>query len=88
VTSSSETHADASVRLAQAARRLLEGRDSTTVFFRACAGMWSELAGPEGLDGDPLELFFALEAWETAVGKEKASCNDEVRALASRLSGD
>jgi len=67
------------------ASRLLQGLDSTVDFFRACGGLWAELAGTEGPDGDHLELFVAFEAWETAVGPQKIAANARVVEIAIRV---
>lgn len=67
------------------ASRFLQGLDSTVDFFRSCAGLWGELAGAEGLDGDHLELFVAFESWETSVGPQKIAANARVGEIAVRL---
>jgi hypothetical protein len=88
VATTADGSADAARRLSQYATRLLQGLDSTGDFFRACAGLWSDLAGLTGLDGDRLALFYALEEWESSVGQDRVAANEQVRAIVARAATD
>jgi hypothetical protein len=69
-------------RLLDEARALLRNQCSMADFFRTFMGLTRELAGDGGLDGFDLDVFQRLEAWESAVGVDRA---DEEAALRTRL---
>jgi len=69
-------------RLVDEACALLHDQQSVADFFRAFMGLAQDLAGDDGLDGVDLDVFQRLEAWEQAVGADKAV---EEAALRARL---
>ncbi len=76
---------DAAGEIAAEAIRF-EAGDSDLIAFRAkFMGSLHDLCRDEPLSGDHLELFFALEAWEEAVGEERRSAAERVADLAGRL---
>jgi hypothetical protein len=54
-------------------------------FFRAFMGLTRDLAGEHGLQGTDLDVFQHLEAWEQAVGADKATADAALRATLAQL---
>jgi hypothetical protein len=67
------------------AARFGAGDATTREMWSALHANLHELSADGSLQGDYLNLFNALEQWETAVGDDRAAAEAEARAVAARL---
>lgn len=74
--------------VASEARRFADGNADIVAFWYSFMGVLSDLCENEPLSGDHLEMFFALEAWEEAVGSERTAAVNLAREIARRLAAD
>ncbi len=83
--SEDDPFARARCHLIDEARALLSDHQSMADFFGAFMGLTRDLAGEHGLDGTDLDIFQRLEAWERAVGADRASEEAALRASLAQL---
>lgn len=71
--------------IAAEAARIGAGDSDLNSFRSKFMGSLHDLCQDEPLSGDRLEMFFALEAWEEAVGQARLDAEGSVLELADRL---
>lgn len=68
-----------------AAEEFASGRTDIRGMWTALHSNLRDLCAETRLEGDFLQLFFALESWEASVGDDRRRSEDAARVIASRL---
>lgn len=79
------TPADAAAELRFTAARFAAGTASIQDMWHSFHGHLADLCAEEPLDGEFLQLFNDLEAWEASVGDNRERAVEAVRGSAERL---